>query len=297
MAQYKCCTACHDAELDALIYQTKATLARLSDEIVKMRSFGFSCDKKAEPRSDLLGRYLNVLEDENRKIALGGKPCLDCYKKQSLAEKVRLLTYSCKLGLRKDLIVDESGADAWAINNPFCISRERWEKIATTVCAAFNLEININGVQDIDTMCNLTFELVRQSVSCDILVAISVYQEMCDLKFSISRSEEECKIDFEILTEELDCDLDFEMYKYLIECDLSFDIIKTVYENGCTFVVGDPVSLVTPLGVIIPMQDFTIKGKPDIQTLKNLGVNLDNSKFIKNPNKFINKLKNDYRGK
>lgn len=302
MAKEKCCI-CYDPKLDALIYQSKATLEKLSNEIVKALSYGYSCDKKAESKMDLLQNYLYVLEDENRKIALGGKPCLNCYVLQALAEKVRKLTASCNMGQRKDLIVDKSGVDLWLIDNPYCVSRKKWERIANIVCEAFNLDIEIKNITDdcdlsldimsMETACDLTFEIVRNLIPCDIMLAISAYNEACDLGLEITRSEEECKIDFDLLVEEVECDLDLKAYQTLIECNLSFDIIKTVYENGCSFNIGDPVTLVTPMNEY-PLEQLKFKGTPNLGVLRKLNINTSDSKFVKNPKGFIKALKQDY---
>ncbi|MCA9397879.1 hypothetical protein KC573_03540 [candidate division WWE3 bacterium] len=302
MAKEKCCI-CYDPKLDALIYQSKATLENLSNEIVKSLSYGYSCDKNAKPKMDLLQNYLYVLEDENRKIALGGKPCLNCYVLQSLAEKVRKLTTSCNIALRKDLIIDRSEEEAWIAENPYCVSREKWERIAHIVCEAFNLDIKIVEVtkdcdldlevMSVETVCDLTFEIVRNIIPCDIILAISAYQEACDLGLTITRSEEECKIDFDLLVEEVNCDLDLKAYQKLIECNLSFDVIKTVYENGCSFNIGDPVTLVTPMNEY-PIEQLKFSGTPDMKLLKRLKIDISDSKFAKSPKSFIKALKQDY---
>jgi len=303
MAKSKCCV-CYNSEYDTLIYQSKVTLEKLSNEVVKSKLYGYSCDKKAEKKIDLLHNYLLVMEDENRKLTLGAKECLDCYNKQSLAEKVRKLTVSCDTSKRRDLVVDDSMEDAWIAQNPYCVSRERWEKLAYTVCGIFDIEIIAEEylcnydfeVISTEKACDLTFELSRKIIPCDIMIAISVHREMCDLRFDITRTEEECKLDFDILASEIKCDLDFKTYQKLIECNLSFDVIKTIYENNCTIEIGDPVPelfLATQLNKY-PIASLSSK-IPDINELKKLGLDLSNSEYVKNPDKFIQKLKQDYK--
>lgn len=328
MAQNKCCI-CYDPELDSLIYQSKKTLSKLSHEIVKSKAYGYSCDKRAEEKADLLQNYLRTLEDENRKIAIGGKPCLNCDDAQSLAEKVRRLTTSCENCIREDYSVDESMEELWIAQNPYCVSREKWEKIAYTVCRAFNIDILAEDLTkdcditlealSVEQACNLTFEILREIIPCDIMLAISAYNEVCDLGLTISRTEEECALDFKILKEEVDCDLSLKAYKDLIKCNLSFDIIKTVYENGCTIEVENgliPV-LSTPVDKY-PLMALA-SGTPDLKALKKIGVvrkpgpskffkesdkpkeieqgikpSTGSNKFFVSPERFIKQLKQDY---
>lgn len=127
------------------------------------------------------------------------------------------------------------------------------------------------------------------------MVSIAVYKQQCDLDLKISRTEEECKIDFEILSEEVPCDLDLKTYKTLVANNFSYDIIRNVYENGCTLELNDSaeIAIVTPLRKY-QIEDLNFNGIPDIHALKALNVDINDSKYIKDPNKFIDKLTQDY---
>lgn len=297
---------CYDPKIDALIYQSKATLEGLSDKIVKSKFYGYSITHDAWTRVDLLQNYLRVLEDENRKLALGGSPCLSSYKLQSLAEKVRGLTTTCDINGRKDLIKEDDPItkNSWIAQNPYCVSRERWEKIAYIICDAFNLQINIvedtedckldMEVLSVEEVCDITFEIVRNLIPCDIIVALSVYHEMCDLDLNITRTLDESELDCNILVNDLQIDLDQQLYRELVSANISFDIIKTVYENGCSFNINNgDVELVTPMSAH-SLSKLKFKGDPDIKTLTELGIEMEGSKFIEDSQIFIEKLKQDY---
>lgn len=296
------CCLCYNPELDKLIYESKNKLEELSGNMVKSLYYGYTCDKKAEEQIKILDNYIRVLEDENRKVVLGGKECLDCNNLQKLAEKVRKLTYVCDIDLRKDLTVDRSGVDAWLMEFPHCASYEKWERLAYRVCSAFSLEVFVEKIDcDVDLevfsseeLCNLAFDISREQIPCDIMVALSVYSQACDLDFKINRTEEECKIDFKLLHNEVDCDLDFKAYQRLIDCNLSFDIIKTVYENGCSFTVGDPIELVSPLNSYT-LDKFSFNDIPDVKKLQKMGVPLKNSKYAADSQKFVQRIKSDFK--
>lgn len=283
------CCVCYDPKIDALIYGVKFSLDKLSGSITSKLLNGYSCDHQAMKKVKILQNYLRVLEDENSNIVLGGSVCLDCDTLQKLSEKVRLITFDCDLEGRKDLIVDHSAVDAWVSANPYCVSRERWEKIAYTICKAFNLKIT-----NIEEQCDFTFEVVRNLISCDIILAISVFKQMCNLKLKVNRDIYECKIDFDILVNETNCNIDFKTYRKFIDCNLSFDVIKTIYENECSIEINNGVlSLITPLSTY-PLEDLNFSGIPDLNILKKLNVDTSNTEYIKNPQAFINKLKQDY---
>lgn len=299
------CSICYNPDIDKLIYESKYTLNRLSTDIVKSKLYGYACDKNAEYKVNVLNNFLSVLENESSNIALGGEGCLNSFKLQSLAEKVRKFTTSCNINNRSDLKIDESKEQEWIINNPYCVSRESWEKIAYAICSTFRLEVQ--RTKDIcDTCdlrfdvlsekeyCDLSFEITRNLIACDIILAIQVYKSMCDLNFKITRNEIECKLDFDILVNEHKCDLNFSVYKKLIDCNLSFDIIKTVYENGCTFeYTSGEVFIVSAMNKY-PVNKLNFGGQINPMEIKKLKLNTSNSKYLKDPKAFIEKLKSDY---
>lgn len=289
----KCCT-CYNVDIEKLIYQSKSTLDSLSQKRAHNKAYGYSFSPEGFLKLDVLTTYLGILEDEYLNISFGGKPCLDCNNLQLLAEKVRKITINCDTSLRRDLKVDNSKENEWISKNPYCVSREKWEELAYRICADFKLELKSTEI-----VCDISFEIIRKLIPCDIMVSIAVYKQQCDLDLEISRTEEECDIDFEILSQEVECDLDLKMYKTLVENNFSYDIIRTVYENGCTIEVNDSIvpaeiHLVTPLKKY-PIKDLNFKGIPDLKILKSLGVDTSDSKYIKDPNNFIQKLKQDYK--
>ncbi len=127
------------------------------------------------------------------------------------------------------------------------------------------------------------------------MVSIAVYKQQCDLDLKISRTPEECDIDFEILAEETTIDFDLSTYKFLIANNMSYDVIRTVYENGCTLELNNSaeVMLVTQMRKY-KVKELDFNGIPDIAKLKKLDVDISDSKYLKDPNKFIAKHTQDY---
>jgi len=226
------CCVCYNFDFDDLIYQSKSVLNILGQKKAESKKGGSSFSGGS--KIDKLESYLKLIEDEKLNINFGGKGCLDCDKLQSISEKIRRITATCEKSIRKNLFVDNSMEEKWIAQNPYCVAREKWEELAYRVCAEFKIDI-----ESIEEKCDITFEIVRSLIPCDLMVSLSVYEEVCDLKLEINRTEEECKIDFELLKSEVECDLNFRTYKTLIENNFSYDIIKNIYENGCTIVVDD----------------------------------------------------------
>jgi hypothetical protein len=229
---HKTCCVCQDIDIEDLIYQCKSSLDVLAEKRVNSRKYGTPFN--AHDKIKQLESYLPIFEDERFNILSGGKECLTCDKLQLLAEKTRKITASCEKSPRRNLKVDTSGVDKYIVGNPYCVSREKWEELAYRVCREFKLELT-----SVETKCDITFELIRKLIPCDIMVSIAVYKQQCDLGLKVTRNEDECKLDFEILTSEVPCDLDLKTYKTLIDNNFSYDIIRNVYENGCTIELDD----------------------------------------------------------
>lgn len=147
---------CNDVDFDQLIYQSKIALNTLSQKRADSKFLGYSFTPDADLKLESLRNYERILDDEYLNISLGGKPCLNCNTLQKLAEKIRKLSTTCNLSLRRDQKVDTSGEASWVAKNPFCVSREKWERLSYQVCGELKLSIS-----SVETVCDITFDIIR----------------------------------------------------------------------------------------------------------------------------------------
>lgn len=298
------CCNCYDPELDKLIYEIKFALNKLSDEIVKAKCYGFSCDKHAEEKVERLSSYQGALEREYQLISLGGTPCLDCGALESFVAKIKPLTASCDLDCRIDYSSDDSNELVWIAANPNCVSKERYEGLVCETLDLCKLELKVKeilpepcsvSIEVTEQECNLAFEITKNIIPCDVMVAVSAYSAACKLEYEVKRTEIECDLDYSILIEKVeDCSISLSVYKRLVSCNLTYDIIKTVLDNNCTFEIDDATPmLVTPMSKY-RLDSFDFRGVPDVGALSKYGVNTTDSEYAKNPIEFIKKLNSDY---
>jgi len=300
---FEYCCACYDPKLDKLSYQSKFKLDKLSHDKIKKLFYNFTCEKDYQIKINKLNKYLSLIDHEFWIIYNGGEPCLDCNQLQCLAEKIRRLSIECNIQYRKDLQIDDSNLNLWVANNPFCVAREKYEKLAYEVFCELKLEYELRQITcdlDVDIIskekaCELTFEIISNALPCDIIVAIKAYKQNCDLDFKVSRNKQECKIDFKLLNEKVNCDLDLNTYISLVDCNLSFDVIKTIYENGCTVTLTEDGPVISSILNSYPLNSFIFDGEPDFSILKKLGVDVSKSKYFKDPQGFIDNLNSDYK--
>ena len=213
-------------EVETLIYNTKEQLIQFTDETVKYWRFGLGCDRTED--SKRLTLYLNTLLRFQREYPFETNKCRKkCFCDiNDVMEYMRdIITASCEVECRTDVIIDSSGKEEWMKANPFCVTREEWEKLAYKICSEIGFTVTTSQVA-----CDIAFEITRDIIPCEILFAVSLYQTLCDLGFEVQRDDTECKIDYKLLIEEFDCDLEFDIYLKLVHCNMSYDIIKKVYE-------------------------------------------------------------------
>lgn len=263
-----------NSSLHSVIEQSVIAKNKITDyvkDIMNHLRYGYGCSKSSIPNLKMLTLYQNVLQRNKFQRQLGVTPFLSSDTYQALREKITHLTgKNCKAKYN-DLEIDQSERDAWIASNPTCVSYQEWEKWVYYFCGEIDIELST-----IEEACNFMFEITRETIPCDVLLAISVYKEACKTDLTVQRSDHECKLDFNLLHEKVNCDLDFNTYRSLVNCNLSFDVIRTVYECGLkletTKTAGsnqcNPV-LVSDLGEY-SLRD--IQGNINLTPLKKLGL-------------------------
>lgn len=247
-----CCSITYE-ELDDLIYDIKDRTLYLTDSIVSRLKNGVGCTNEDFKNLITLNLYKSVLVKSKRLIYYEKKNCICdsdlCELKENVLE---LLKTPCYEDCRTDVLITRENELSWIAQNPYCVAREKWEELAYHVCDGITLVLDKDELR-----CDIAFDIVKQVIPCEILVAIQVYKELCDLNFTINRSKDECKLDYELLVEKTNCDLEFKDYMCLIDCNLSFDFIKLTY--GCGLRLEIDKNGKTPI-LVSPLNSYPLNG-------------------------------------
>lgn len=156
--------------------------------------------------------------------------------------------------LEDGLTWDSSGLNTWLSENPYCAPVDMWEKLAYLVCGKLDIDIEVEEIK-----CNLTFEIIKESVPLGVLSGLSIAQLAKKNGFMNTRSNTECGLDWEILVEKIDtCDLDYDVYLELIKnCNLTYDVIKEAYSCGLRFETGSGVATLVGSNFSYDLSDIT----------------------------------------
>lgn len=191
--------------------------------------------------------------DDDFQLILLSKADKSCYNDKQLQcykELVNRLTFDCSVS-RKPVLVDDSFRENWERSNPNCVSRKLWERIAYKICKDYGLDIvvekviedcpipNIN-ITKLDIECNISMEIVKNIIPCDVITSISIQKLACNENFEISRSLDECNVDYKLLSKKfLDFNLSKKDYFYLVDNKFTYDCLDTIYSNNLSLYIKD----------------------------------------------------------
>lgn len=196
----------------------------------------------------------------------------DCYNKQELKKYNDLLNsflFDCQVAY-KEIDINNSNRESWEKNNPGCVGRKQWEKLAYKICYQYKLDIIVEdsptcdieiSTEKMDNICNIAFDITKNIIDCQVLTAISVQQKMCDLNITVERTKDECILDYKILIEKYDsCELSLKEYVTLIDENFSFEIISAIYDKKLSLeVTSEGVYLKSPINNYLIGEDIKFK--------------------------------------
>lgn len=227
------------------------------------------------------GIYKTILQEEIKLLNWGGKGCLNEDDLRNLESRIRNLAAICNLKNEEDQVVDSSKREEWILNNPYCVSKERWEHLSYAIFCKLDLVIENVKLED---ACNIAVDFKTEKLSCDLLVKIDKYSEKCDLDLSIDTVQEKCHLEFRIISKINPCKKGLNLYKCITNKDFTYqdyldlinegvhyDLIKSVLSNNCCLTISEDGDVIVNTETnSYPLSTFKFKNKPDIKILKNL---------------------------
>lgn len=298
--------ACSSVDIENLILESKVAEHNYGKEIKSELYHGWTCDVDAKKKTDKLQTYRSLLEDEYFNTSLGGEACLDCDQLQLLYEKTKKLTVSCDIINRPDLVVGKDNWDLWVAQNPYCIAREKWEYLAYDILCDLQIEVSI---MDKSEICDLTLDIIREEISCDLVVALDICNKKCDINADVCITEQQCQLEFEklICNKECEAGLTFcvtqtgnpfsqDTYNELVDLGISPTVINTIFESGSCITIEGEEPILHTTSNSYNIDSIRLTNEINLNTLSRYGVDLTNSKYAQDPNTFIESLNKDYRG-
>lgn len=152
----------------------------------------------------------------------------------------------------------------WLLDNPNCSGAADWEKLSYKICKGLGIEATLTKQKQ----CDITFDISRKIIPCELLYIINVANKACSLGYEIKRNKEECKLDWKLLIEKTNCDLTLNQYNSLINQGMTYDMMLYVYNSGCSLDVnGNECCVKTTRGTAYTFNELDLRKIPDPSNL------------------------------
>lgn len=184
--------------------------------------------------------------------------CLDKYELKNYNNKLNSLLFDC-IATQKEVSVDNTNREDWEVNNPSCVSRKQWEKIALKICQQYKIDVI---VENIDKACDIAFDITKKIIDCDVLTAISIQQKMCDLNIKVDTNIDKCSAEYKLLIEKYpECNLTKKEYITLMDKNFSYEVLSSIYDKKLKLEVDSRgnTTLVSPVNNYDIQKDLQFK--------------------------------------
>lgn len=229
------CSLHNVKELDELVYNININLAELAEKKLKNLYYGYYNTLHIDDKVNKLSALRDSILRNKLSYYLSDGSCICNENLQKIVEKaiLEIGKRSCPQD-RVDVLIDESGLYSYLITKPACVSYDTWNKFARGLCGEIGFKLTAEK-----EICDLTFDISREIIPCNLLYTLSIYKEMCDLNYKVNRTDDECKIDFDILAERhCNLNLSFKDYKTLVkDCNMSLNTIDQCYKANLELIV------------------------------------------------------------
>lgn len=223
-----CCSNHSVNALDEIIYNINSAIADMGKELLYHELYGY---KIKECKN--LDKYiqLKTQRDSIKKHMVASiknaTTCLKCKELEIIIENVKkILGHSCYVFVRGDIEIDSTNKTQWDTDNPYCVSREKWEELAYKVCDSLGIDISITSL---DELCDIAFNTIITPQLCNIIDRFKIEKQNCDPNYELIINEQQCELDYNLLIHSTSCTLDFELYKELLHCNLDATFIQEIY--------------------------------------------------------------------
>lgn len=215
-------------------YQLKKSLvnksAQLSLEKSRNKFLGYYCDVDVDKKLHRIYLLQQVLY---RKIISQHYGEYNNVSDALIRDVISRETFGCQQQPLQ--FVDDSGLNDWIAYNPFCVSKEVWEKFTVTYLDKLNVDLE---VLPIEQKCDIVLDIVARNISeellrlCDLDVELDVSINGVDLDLKAFLNE--CDISLEAVVKSPEsCELDFEAFASRHECDLRISAVSKTINNQC----------------------------------------------------------------
>lgn len=273
----ECKDFCADISIEKvrdMMYACKEYISQYGNYVNDINNWGYSPHRFCFLRVGKISSYAKILEKFYVSLLHGDKSCLCGSDVASIIQKaLKVLPLSCTGARSSDYLkVDKSSMDSWVINNPTCVSFEKWERAVVKREFTFDISITkepfevafyaeIAGYRSGECDIVAAFEVVKQK-SCDIKYAFESKNNLQECFVHLTSSDiSNCEIEYNTLVSSIDnCKVEFNTYLSLVKCGIDENVIANIMKCNISASVNDNGIYITlGSGKTISVNDFDVE--------------------------------------
>lgn len=245
-----CCNIGYDI-LQSLQYGLNVKISDIGDSYSMRLKEGYSCSPNDFTPSHMLGsrsndgiskngellieyklikNLLHTISRELNNLYTDTKSCLCMDTICKIKDKaIEILGVNCFDECRKDIKVDSTDEQEWISQNPYCVSREKWEENLYRVCNDMQISISV-----VKQKCDILFDIVKEYQNCDITYDFDSEFKDCKIEYSLLSIPQNCDITYHIFSTLRNCGISYNLIEKAINCGITFDVDRV---NNCPIIV------------------------------------------------------------
>lgn len=252
----RCCVSCDECrdcysfsvqDVRDLINAIDYELSEYGKSLVQKINWGYACSALPEPVIDKLRLLRNSIVRFYNTMRHKIMPCLCDVEFQKIKEAVSRITDLRRCGYAgvTDIVVDDSGAEAWALQHPGCVPYEDWEACVRNRIKSLVIAVDVVAdplpVRTIHALAKIDGGITR-------VLARAAATNTDQPRIGVKVSAEQCGVEYNAMPNKLKAGVSKAIYSKVRGCGHDSELIARVVGCGAGLGINGTGSAMLKIG-------------------------------------------------
>ena len=173
----KVCLGYDNQFIDELVYKLKDKLQQLSYKKIKALKYNYFCEEDIDEQVNEINIFIRSLNRIKTSFLHIERYCLPEDRIQAIIEKsIKIAGKTPCPKNRLDINIDDTQLNKYLLSAPRCVSYDTWNKFSRNLCGKLGFTLKVEK-----EMCDISFEITRNIISCNLMYALSIKRDLCNL--------------------------------------------------------------------------------------------------------------------